>query len=46
MDINTPSAPRRAWVAPRIDALPPLTNLTLQTVSIPGDTDPNANFSY
>lgn len=30
-------APRRAWVAPRVDDLPRLTQLTLQT--IPGDCD-------
>lgn len=46
MDSKTSSAPRRPWVAPRVETLPPLANLTLQTVGIPGDTDPNASFSY
>jgi hypothetical protein len=34
----TPKAPR-AWVAPRVETLPALTQLTLQT-GIPGDCVP------
>lgn len=33
-------APRRPWQAPRVDDMPRLTELTLQTVGIPGDCDP------
>jgi hypothetical protein len=31
---------RRPWVAPRVDELPRLTDLTLQSAGIPGDCDP------
>jgi hypothetical protein len=33
-------APRRTWIAPRVDELPRLTDLTLQSGGIPGDCDP------
>lgn len=33
-------APRRAWTTPRLDEMPRLTELTLQSVGIPGDCDP------
>ena len=33
-------APRRPWTAPRVDDLPRLTNLTLQSTPLPGDCDP------
>lgn len=39
-------APRRAWVAPRVDDMPRLTDLTLQS-GIPGDcsdSDPSSCF--
>jgi hypothetical protein len=34
-------AARRPWVAPRVDTLPPLTDLTLQTGAIIGDCGPS-----
>ena len=34
------SATRRPWLAPRVDDMPRLTELTLQTTGIPGDCDP------
>jgi hypothetical protein len=42
--MGTPSSqsaatPRRRWIAPRIDELPRLTDLTLQT-GIPGNCQP------
>lgn len=39
---STPPVPphRRAWLAPRVDDMPRLTELTLQTTGIPGDCDP------
>ncbi|HEX6910452.1 MAG TPA: hypothetical protein VF142_08655 [Longimicrobium sp.] len=33
------AAPRRPWLAPRVDDMPRLTELTLQS-GIPGDCDP------
>jgi hypothetical protein len=39
-------APRRPWVAPRVDDLPRLTDLTLQSDGIDGDCtlDPSSCF--
>lgn len=39
-------APRRPWLAPRVDTLPRLTELTLQSGGIPGDctSDPSSCF--
>ncbi len=34
------SAPRRPWTAPRVDELPRLSDLTLQSGGIPGTCDP------
>lgn len=31
---------RRPWISPRVDELPRLTDLTLQSTGIPGDCDP------
>lgn len=33
-------ASRRPWTAPRLDEMPRLTDLTLQSVGIPGDCQP------
>lgn len=40
------SAPRRPWLAPRVDELPRLTDLTLQSGGVPGDCedDPSSCF--
>lgn len=37
---------RRPWTAPRIETLPPLKNLTLQTGFVPVDTNDPGTFSY
>lgn len=38
--VATPSSARRPWTPPAVVDLPPLRDLTLQTVGIPGDTEP------
>lgn len=40
------SAPRRPWLAPRVDQLPRLTDLTLQSGGIPAscEDDPSSCF--
>jgi hypothetical protein len=39
---STPEPARRPWVAPRVEVLPRLTELTLVTGGIPGECDPNS----
>lgn len=39
-------AARRPWVAPRVDELPRLTELTLQTTPVPGNCDPGGSTCF
>ena len=39
-------AARRPWTAPRIETMPPLKDLTLQTGFVPVDTEDSGTFSY